>query len=215
MSIASVRKESERNMVRRAVDVMNETGVIFEKGKLEDDGPVGAGGFVPKMTQWVYRMEPPLDDLTTYETSDDFRKGKIGAGSRYAVRQVLDQEWRKEVIVRENRARQMRFHAGDTEENSRPRSSSSTSNPQPEVKKPAATGGRLKAHIIQEERIVIQKKDFFGRAIVEKEGKKGHSRVGNVGGRGRDENRVWVSYHEGFSNAVRRPVRVEDILRGL
>jgi chromosome transmission fidelity protein 18 len=49
--IASVRKEAEKAMVRRAVDVMSGVGVIFERGKLEGD-------FGSRVTQWVYRMEP-------------------------------------------------------------------------------------------------------------------------------------------------------------
>jgi chromosome transmission fidelity protein 18 len=49
--IASVRKESEKAMVKRAADVMSEIGVIFERGKLEGD-------FGSRATQWVYRMEP-------------------------------------------------------------------------------------------------------------------------------------------------------------
>jgi len=49
--IASVRKESEKSMVKRAVDTMGAVGVIFERGKLEGD-------FTNRATQWVYRMEP-------------------------------------------------------------------------------------------------------------------------------------------------------------
>lgn len=49
--IASVRKEAEKAMVRRAVDVMSGVGVIFERGKLDGD-------FGNRVTQWVYRMEP-------------------------------------------------------------------------------------------------------------------------------------------------------------
>lgn len=49
--IASVRKETEKAMVKRAVDVMGGVGVVFERGKLEGDW--GSRG-----TQWVYRMEP-------------------------------------------------------------------------------------------------------------------------------------------------------------
>jgi chromosome transmission fidelity protein 18 len=48
---ASVRKEGERDMVKRAVEVMNAVGVIYERGKLEGD-------FGSRGTQWVYRMEP-------------------------------------------------------------------------------------------------------------------------------------------------------------
>jgi len=49
--IASVRKEGEKAMVKRAVDVMGGVGVIFERGRLEGD-------FGNRGTQWVYRMEP-------------------------------------------------------------------------------------------------------------------------------------------------------------
>lgn len=49
--IASVRKEAEKAMVKRAVDVMGGVGVIFERGKLDGD-------FGSRATQWVYRMEP-------------------------------------------------------------------------------------------------------------------------------------------------------------
>ena len=49
--IASVRKETEKAMVRRAVDVMSGVGVLFERGKLDGD-------FGSRATQWVYRMEP-------------------------------------------------------------------------------------------------------------------------------------------------------------
>jgi chromosome transmission fidelity protein 18 len=47
--IASVRKEAEKSMAKRAVNVMGGVGVIFERGKLEGDF---------RATQWVYRMEP-------------------------------------------------------------------------------------------------------------------------------------------------------------
>jgi chromosome transmission fidelity protein 18 len=49
--IASVRKEAEKAMVKRAVDVMGDVGVIYERGKLDGD-------FGSRATQWVYRMEP-------------------------------------------------------------------------------------------------------------------------------------------------------------
>jgi chromosome transmission fidelity protein 18 len=49
--IASVRKEAEKAMVKRSVNVMGAVGVIFERGKLE-------GEFGSRTNQWVYRMEP-------------------------------------------------------------------------------------------------------------------------------------------------------------
>lgn len=52
-SIASVRRESEKNMVKRGAEVLAEVGVALLKGKIEDSNPSMAG-----RTQWVYRMDP-------------------------------------------------------------------------------------------------------------------------------------------------------------
>jgi chromosome transmission fidelity protein 18 len=49
--IASVRKEGEREMVKRAINVMSGVGIKLERGKLEGD-------FGNRGSQWVYRMEP-------------------------------------------------------------------------------------------------------------------------------------------------------------
>jgi len=49
--VASVRREGEKAMVRRAAQVLAEIGVQLLKGRLEGDGLGGR-------TQWVYRMEP-------------------------------------------------------------------------------------------------------------------------------------------------------------
>ena len=48
---ASVRKESERNMVKRAAQIMAETGIQLQKGKIESET-------VSRGPQYVYRMEP-------------------------------------------------------------------------------------------------------------------------------------------------------------
>lgn len=234
MSIASVRKESEKNMVKRAVDVMNETGIVFEKGRLQDDDVTSSmtgGKYTP--SQWVYRMDPALDNFTTYETATpEGGKGVGGSGVRYAVRQVLDQEYQKSILVRENAARQARFRSGNSSCLERPGSSNgenvSVAAADRPIQQQQKSTGRLKAHVMEDEqRAVVQKRDFFGRAIVDVDGGnggKGHVRNGSGGGMGigmgmgkreKDENKVWVSFHEGFSDAVRRPVKVEDILRGL
>lgn len=49
---ASVRTEGERNLVRRAVNVMNGVGITFQRARV--DGEVMAG----RTGTWVYRMEP-------------------------------------------------------------------------------------------------------------------------------------------------------------
>lgn len=52
-SIASVRRDTEKEMVRRAAEVLAEVGISMVKGKIEEANP-SIGG----RTQWVYRMDP-------------------------------------------------------------------------------------------------------------------------------------------------------------
>ncbi|KAI9054967.1 hypothetical protein LZ554_002110 [Drepanopeziza brunnea f. sp. 'monogermtubi'] len=194
--IASVRKEAEKAMVKRSVDVMGSVGVIFERGKLES-------GFGNRAPTWVYRMEPPLDTLVLFETAAN----SSGAPPpvRYAVRQVLDQEYQKNIIVRENAIRQARYKAGNQGDDAE--------------FSIAATGD--KGHHVTE-MVVGAKKDFFGREISEQD-MASQGIDGNAEGEGRkrrktgvkDDNKVWVSFHEGFSNAVRKSITVEELLRGL
>lgn len=53
-SVASVRREGEKAMVRRAAQTLDEVGIALHKGKIEPDGDAGPVA----MAQWVYRMEP-------------------------------------------------------------------------------------------------------------------------------------------------------------
>jgi len=185
-------------MVKRAVDVMGGVGVIFERGKLEGDW--GSRG-----TQWVYRMEPPLDILVTFETSPS--AGAVAAPVRYAVRQVMDQEYQKNIIIRENAARQARYRAGNLDDQVDYSFSTNKENKIPEMK----------------ERTILAKRDFFGRVVSEQvlplqeingngEGEGGKKRRKKDG---MSDNKVWVTFHEGYSNAVRKPITIEELMRGL
>lgn len=51
-STATVRKESEKEMVKRASEVLAEVGIALQKGKIESEG------FNSRTPQFVYRMEP-------------------------------------------------------------------------------------------------------------------------------------------------------------
>ena len=144
----------------------------------------------------------PLDTLVTFETASIL--GSAPAPVRYAVRQVLDQEYQKNIIVRENAARQARYKAG---------------NPEDEVDFSFVDKKENKGHHALE-RAFAPKKDFFGR-VVEHTGPPLREMDGNAemgkGARRKDGkgSKVWVSFHEGFSNAVRKPITVEELLRGL
>ncbi|KAM4064692.1 ATPase family associated with various cellular activities (AAA) domain-containing protein [Hirsutella rhossiliensis] len=189
-SMASVRKESERALVRRASEVLAEVGIALVKGKIENETTSGRG------PQFVYRMDPDLDALSAFETGAALLlPGK--APTRYAVRQVLDQELQRTVALREATARQARFRAGNP---SRP---AMAAPPLPLGKK-AKTGDAGGA--------VPVKRDFFGRVVevrpvVEAEAEAGAAK--------KELRKVWVTFHEGLNNAVRKPISVEEFMRGL
>jgi chromosome transmission fidelity protein 18 len=147
----------------------------------------------------------PLDTLVVYETASTSTSAP--APVRYAVRQVLDQEYQKNIIVRENAARQARYKAGNLDDN---------------VDFSFVEKKENKGHHA-EERLLMAKKDFFGRVIREEimplqeidgnadpESKRKRK---NADGKG--DNKVWVSFHEGYSNAVRKPITIEELFRGL
>ncbi|KAI0203725.1 hypothetical protein F4808DRAFT_457436 [Astrocystis sublimbata] len=197
---ASVRKETEKIMVQRAASVLAAVGIELQRGKIEDASPFSRG------PQWVYRMEPDLDMLSTYESSAAMLLG-TQAPTRYAVRQVLDQELQKANILRENVARQARYKAGN------PHSSEDYVF---DNKENASVG---KASALP---IMPVKKDFFGRVVQaevrplsESDGNSTDKRKPGSKPLGKEENKVWVTYHEGMNNAVRKPITLNELLRGL
>ncbi len=112
--------------------------------------------------------------------------------------------------MRENAARQARYKAGNPEEDS-------------DLSLPGK-GSQVKE---AKEIILGAKKDFFGRTIeeevlpvgdvdcnVEQGGKSGGKKVTGKGVL-KVDNKIWVTYHEGFSNAVRKPITIADLMRGL
>lgn len=130
---------------------------------------------------------------------------------RYAVRQVLDQELHKTIAQRETAARQARFRAGMG-------GGAAAAEPDqhdllPHDDKENAAAGQKALPIMP----TIVKKDFFGRVVLEKPL---HEIDGNSAGQkkrqaaDKGENKVWVTYHEGLNNAVRKPITLEDFLKG-
>jgi chromosome transmission fidelity protein 18 len=146
------------------------------------------------------------------------------APTRYAVRQVLDQELHKTIVLRENAARQARFQSGaaaggiqndygfDDKEN--------------QTKGPAATGKG--AATVAVPLATSVKRDFFGRVVADKtqQHRPLGERDGNSAGARRKRGatgsggavpaagKVWVTYHEGLNNAVTKPISLDEFLRG-
>ncbi|KAH8167242.1 hypothetical protein CIB48_g1001 [Xylaria polymorpha] len=197
---ASVRKETEKIMVQRAASILAEVGIELQRGKIENDSPFSRG------PQWVYRMEPDLDLLATFETSAATLHG-TQAPTRYAVRQVLDQELLKANLLRENAARQARYKAGN-----------------PHGPDNYVFNDKENASVAKEQALPIipVKKDFFGRVIQsevrplsESDGNSADKRKTGSKPLGKAETKVWVTYHEGMNNAVRKPITLDELLRGL
>ena len=128
--------------------------------------------------------------------------GHASAPVRYAVRQVLDQELRKQQLFQNTAARHARssslskentdaFHDDDKE------NTNTKENLGPDVKIIAGV-----------------KRDFFGRIINEarpvSRGKNSQPQELNTAKQ--EGNSVWVSYHEGYSNAVRKPITLKELI---
>jgi chromosome transmission fidelity protein 18 len=162
----------------------------------------------------MYDTSRDLDALATYESAGAYLLA-MQAPTRYAVRQVLDQELQKTIAQKENASRQARLRAGrggvavthedDDKENL------------PLHLRPAAAAALSRA----EDKAGNVKRDFFGRVIVERPlgemdgnagGRKVRKRRGSGGGG--EGSKVWVTYHEGLNNAVRKPLSLEEFLRG-
>ncbi|KAF1974934.1 hypothetical protein BU23DRAFT_504054 [Bimuria novae-zelandiae CBS 107.79] len=186
IATAAVRKASEKVLVKKAVEAMAATGVRFERSRVEiEDVANRTGG-------WVLRMEPPLDALAAFETLAGKKDDKV----RYAVRSVLESEWKKESVLMEAEARKRRGgHLGGEEA--------------VEDAKEVLTEDK-----VAEENKKAVKRDFFGRVIVEAPLAHGAKPPKKVA-KSNDEGRIWVSFHEGFSNAVRKPITIDEFMRGL
>lgn len=109
----------------------------------------------------------------------------------------------KVIAAREEAARQARFAAGNEPG-------------MPEVAAPRAPAAsddkENKANTAAEKPGVKVKRDFFGRIVGQTVPLR--ERDGNRSA-GREKVRVWVKYHEGFNNAVRRPITLKDFMKTL
>jgi len=131
------------------------------------------------------------------------KEGQSVAPVRYAIRQVLDQELVKEKLLQNSAAKHARsgpltgmaaVDGEDDKENETP-------------------VGKAKETLVKDPNA---KRDFFGRIINESRpgsaGKAPAAEIAKV--LGKDEGRIWVSFHEGFSNAVRKPITLKELLDG-
>ncbi|KAF2719311.1 P-loop containing nucleoside triphosphate hydrolase protein, partial [Polychaeton citri CBS 116435] len=207
-STASVRKASEQALVARSITAMGASGVRFERMQVR---PGDEGTPFNSQSTWIYRMEPPLDTMGTFETGGKLLAGNMAAKARYGVRQILQQEWAREEKRKSEAMRQARFNGTGKAANTKLVDTSDTSKER--AKSGGLPGGPLRKI----------KRDFFGRPIVVQESSIDENGEGNHkkdnGGKGSGESgqgsRNWVTFHEGFSNAVRKPINLAELMRGL
>lgn len=195
---AAVRKSSELALVARAVTAMRASGVRFDKMRVsptESDGPGPQQG-----ASWVYRMEPALDELGSFGTAGPSFGVAGGKSTRFAVRQVLQQEFHKEEQRRAELSRLERMPA-------------SAVAAAPQLKRSGTSMDEEGETGVKRTKVV---KDFFGRVkVIEKpvgetiaeEERRKRKEAGEA------EGMVWISYHEGFSNAVRKPLTLAELMK--
>ncbi|KAF9895018.1 hypothetical protein FE257_004645 [Aspergillus nanangensis] len=187
-SVASVRKESERALVLAAVRVMSQLRVTFDRVRVENEGAHGG---------WVYRMEPPVDSLVSFSKMKGSASGSGSSGPvRFAVRQVLNQEYHKEIMRKQSEALSS-SKLGKVAH----RKSADGQNQADGNKRPRDAPG--------------VKRDFFGRIMQEPtpqaETSAENAAQSEASKAGR---KAWVTYHDGYSNAVRKPISMDELLAG-
>ncbi|KAF7726258.1 hypothetical protein EC973_008968 [Apophysomyces ossiformis] len=133
--------------------------------------------------QFAYHLDPPIEQLLDYEQGTN-----NCLPHRYVIRQLLSQEIETELL----RRREETMDSRPSTESSRTRMNASTQN-----------------NIMEKlMKVEATEKDFFGRPIV----RKGIDEVMQENEGAKRSVRVSYRYHEGFSNAVRKPLLVRDFL---
>ena len=149
-------------------------------------------------------LSRPLDNLAVFETA--FQGRASTAPTRYAIRQVLDQEYQKYLLRQRNDVRQASHKAGSSF-----------------VSKAGLSIVGKGLASVEEDGVNLKpiavNRDFFGRSIdVALSTAKSHSSLGerdlSQNPKLDERGNVWVSYHEGFSNAVRKPITLDELMRG-
>ena len=141
----------------------------------------------------------PLDEVCSFETLNEGTKTRVP--TRFAVRDAMNIEHQRWSMRRQAEARQARYYPA-AERDSHDPGSARVAPPGP------MTGG-------QGLHTGSMKTDFFGRPLnwPKPHSSEGLDAVSEIGSQ-KEENRIWVTYNEGYSNAVRKPVTLKELLRG-
>ncbi|KAK4510055.1 uncharacterized protein ATC70_006224 [Mucor velutinosus] len=137
--------------------------------------------------QYVFKLEPPVEQLLNYTLSSP----KSILPKQYAVRQMIAHEIETEILRRREQASQARNQGNNK-------------------KKPETmlTPEKIKQKISAEKQVAL---DFFGRVIVPR-AETGQPLKNLKMEVDTPKSSVFYRYHEGFSNAVRKPMTVQMFL---
>jgi len=131
---------------------------------------------------FVFKLEP-----AGIENLITFGTETKAIGGRYAVRQLVSREMEREKIRRRK--------GGEVE-----------------VVEVETKGVKRKNEAVEEKKVVERvRRDFFGRVLVEEKDDGKRRRVDSSAGM-KIQPDVWVRFHEGYSNAVRKPVLFAELL---
>lgn len=133
----------------------------------------------------------------------------VATATRYAIRQVLDQEYQKYILLQNAATRQARYRAGNLPGR------------EPILLAPDVNSTVLAVVDGEISKLAAARRDFFGRIINDaaastKDGVPSECMMGQVKsvlGTKKDRE-IWVSFHEGFSNAVRKPITLDELMKG-
>lgn len=145
-----------------------------------------------------------MDDLAIFATAS--QPEQTTPPARFAIRQALDQEYQKYLVRQNAAARQARYLAGGLP--------GAQEHVDPLVHEGSETGNAPRTIV------TTSKRDFFGRAISQTgTAVEDTSIIGEVSSlsqsaQNADKRKVWISFHEGFSNAVRKPITLDEMMRG-
>lgn len=237
-AIASVRKESEKNCVKSSVRVMNALNITFEKLRIDTEG-YGSGGYTLRMEPYVgtcplaaqlLTCDSPIDTLSLYHFSTSKTKTTsiTNQPTRYAIRQVLDQELRKEKLLQASLSRQARGQGlinsshvdfrvsieDDTErKNLDPKSNSHRPVAKPTKIRRDFFGRPIATYLPTPPPEAVTIGNVDASIIVQALATNGKAKR-EIGAENEESERIWMSFNQGFSNAVRKPITLSDLLEG-
>lgn len=202
-------KTEEKAQLHRVLRLMLSEGLTYRQVRVDD----GTLAFV---------LEPSLEMLASFAPSDgvgraeaSLLESRVGAvasknSSLNAVRQVLASEIELERIRR----------SGERRASSEPGTMTLARGRSAELQRAYAGLHQAKGQVVGKGghgtsvgKPPVIRKDFFGRPVVPKTPAAEMQTAGTP--RQSPQGRIWFKFNEGFTNAIRRPLRLRDLFTDL